>query len=149
MGRKPKPTNLKKIEGNPGCRPLNGNEPRPTIGELKAPPEYLNEYAKKEWERLAPILHNMGLLTELDYTAFEAYCQSYSNYRQASEQLDKQGLILTGRHGQTVKNPLNSIVNIYQQIMLKYLSEFGLTPSSRSKVTATQKRENKFSKYQR
>ena len=28
-GRKPKPTNLKVLEGNPGQRPLNDNEPKP------------------------------------------------------------------------------------------------------------------------
>ena len=33
-GRKPKPTAMKELEGNPGKRPLNPNEPRP---ERKAP----------------------------------------------------------------------------------------------------------------
>lgn len=33
-GRKPKPTAIKELEGNPGKRPLNANEPRP---ERKAP----------------------------------------------------------------------------------------------------------------
>ncbi|HZK10243.1 MAG TPA: phage terminase small subunit P27 family, partial [Clostridia bacterium] len=33
-GRKPKPTALKVLEGNPGKRPLNKNEPQP---ERKAP----------------------------------------------------------------------------------------------------------------
>lgn len=28
-GKKPKPTNLKILEGNPGKRPLNLNEPKP------------------------------------------------------------------------------------------------------------------------
>jgi len=28
-GRRPKPTRLKMLTGNPGKRPLNGNEPRP------------------------------------------------------------------------------------------------------------------------
>jgi len=32
-GRKPKPTALKIIEGNPGKRPLNKNEPKPDIFE--------------------------------------------------------------------------------------------------------------------
>ena len=33
-GRKPKPTAIKELEGNPGKRPLNANEPKP---ERKAP----------------------------------------------------------------------------------------------------------------
>ena len=47
-GRKPKPTALKELEGNPGKRPLNDREPKP---EKKAPPcpKWLNDDAKKEW----------------------------------------------------------------------------------------------------
>ena len=51
-GRKPKPTAMKKLEGNPGKRPLNLFEPTP---EEKMPhcPDWLEEEAKAEWERLA------------------------------------------------------------------------------------------------
>ena len=51
-GRKPTPTALKVLEGNPGKRKLNDNEPRP---EKKAPscPKWLEPEAKKEWRRLA------------------------------------------------------------------------------------------------
>ena len=46
-GRKPKPTALKVLEGNPGKRPLNENEPKP---ENKAPrcPSWLEQEAKNE-----------------------------------------------------------------------------------------------------
>ena len=36
-GRKPKPTALKVLEGNPGKRPLNENEPIPPKGSIKCP----------------------------------------------------------------------------------------------------------------
>jgi phage terminase small subunit len=51
-GRPPKPTALKVLEGNPGKRPLNQNEPKP---EKKAPncPSWLLPDAKKEWRRLS------------------------------------------------------------------------------------------------
>ena len=51
-GRKPKPTALKVLEGNPGKRPLNDREPVPPKGTLKCPAWLLPE-AKKEWKRLA------------------------------------------------------------------------------------------------
>ena len=49
-GRKPTPTAIKELEGNPGKRPLNKNEPKPT---KKAPPcpKWLEPEAKKEWHR--------------------------------------------------------------------------------------------------
>ena len=48
-GRKPKPTAVKVLEGNPGKRQLNPFEPQPG---KRAPqcPEWLNEEAKKEFE---------------------------------------------------------------------------------------------------
>ena len=57
-GRKPKPTAIKVLEGNPGKRPLNKFEPAP---EKKAPPcpEWLNGEAKAEWERLADKMLNL------------------------------------------------------------------------------------------
>lgn len=45
-GRKPKPTAVKMLEGNPGKRSLNAGEPKP---EKKAPrcPSWLEDEAKK------------------------------------------------------------------------------------------------------
>ena len=71
-GRKPKPTALKVLEGNPGKRPLNDHEPIPPKGELKCPSWLLPE-AKKEWKRLASSLEAMGVLTMADLTAFAGY----------------------------------------------------------------------------
>lgn len=34
-GRKPKPTALKLLEGNPGKRPINANEPIPPKGNIR------------------------------------------------------------------------------------------------------------------
>ena len=36
-GRKPKPTALKLLEGNPGKRPINEHEPVPPKGTVKCP----------------------------------------------------------------------------------------------------------------
>ena len=69
-GRKPKPTAMKLLEGNPGKRPLNVHEPIPPKGTVKCPAWLLPE-AKKEWKRLAPALEAMGVLTMADQTAFE------------------------------------------------------------------------------
>ena len=58
-GRKPKPTALKVLEGNPGKRPLNDHEPIPPKGELKCPSWLLPEAKKNgsashpRWRRWA------------------------------------------------------------------------------------------------
>jgi len=51
-GRRPKPTRLKMLTGNPGKRPLNPNEPRPEATIPDAPAE-LSAGARAEWDRLA------------------------------------------------------------------------------------------------
>ena len=65
-GRKPKPTALKVLEGNPGRRPLNKNEPKPKGKKKLQCPSYFNAEAKKEWRRLSKVLIEMGVLTEFD-----------------------------------------------------------------------------------
>lgn len=61
-GRKPKPTALKLLEGNPGKHPINEHEPIPPKSTVKCP-TWLEPEAKKEWKRLAPSLEAMGALT--------------------------------------------------------------------------------------
>ncbi len=75
-GRKPKPTAVKVLEGNPGKRSLNTGEPKP---EKKAPrcPAWLEDEAKKEWKRMAKQLEHLGILTEIDMAAFAGYCQAF------------------------------------------------------------------------
>jgi len=51
-GPKPKPTAIKILEGNPGKRPLNLNEPKP-LQIAPECPDWLLAEAKKEWNRLA------------------------------------------------------------------------------------------------
>ena len=78
-GRKPKPTHLKVLEGNPGRRPINGAEPKPA-GDLPTCPAHLGPSAKAEWKRLARDLNRIGLLTMADRAALAVYCQSWGRW---------------------------------------------------------------------
>lgn len=59
-GRKPKPTAIKKLEGNLGKRKLNTKEAIPAKG-MPDCPGWLLPDAKKEWERLADLMNQMGV----------------------------------------------------------------------------------------
>ena len=135
-GRKPKPTALKVLEGNPGKRPLNENEPIPPKGSIKCPSWLLPE-AKKEWKRLAPSLEAMGVLTMADLTAFEGYCQAYARWREAEDFLTQHGSIFKTPSGYVQQVPQVSIAQTYLKIMNKFAEQFGLTPSSRSRIIAS------------
>jgi P27 family predicted phage terminase small subunit len=128
-GRPPKPTALKVLEGNPGKRPLNQNEPKP---EKKAPncPSWLLPDAKKEWRRLSKELEAMGLLTRIDMAAFAGYCQAYARWKEAEEFISKHGSILKTASGYIQQIPQVSIAQQNLKQMRNFCSELGLTPSA-------------------
>ena len=134
-GRKPKPTALKILEGNPGKRPLNENEPIPPKGNIKCP-SWLEPEAKKEWKRLAPSLEAMGVLTQVDLTAFAGYCQAYARWREAEEFLTQHGSIFKTPSGYVQQVPQVSIAQQNLKIMQSFCSEFGLTPATRARIIA-------------
>ncbi|RXM74060.1 phage terminase small subunit P27 family [Clostridium tetani] len=134
-GRKPKPTALKVLEGNPGKRPLNIDEPKP---KKKAPkcPSWLEPEAKKEWKRMSKTLEQIGVLTQVDGAAFAGYCQAYARWREVEEFLTKHGTIFKTPSGYIQQVPQVSIAQTYLKIMKDFCSEFGLTPSARTRIKA-------------
>lgn len=134
-GRKPKPTAIKVLEGNPGKRNLNLREPKP---EKKAPrcPNWLEPEAKKEWRRMIKQLEKLGVLTEVDMAAFAGYCQAYSRWKEAEEFITKHGTIVKTPSGYWQQVPQVSIAQSYLKIMSRFCEQFGLTPSARSRIVA-------------
>ena len=134
-GRKPKPSALKRLEGNPGKRPLNELEPMPPVTELCGPEHMLPE-AKQEWKRLAPILMGMGLLTAADAVPFEGYCTAYARWLEAQEEITRHGSIYKDNEGRIRPNPYIAIANQQMREIKSLAAEFGLTPSNRSAMMA-------------
>ena len=134
-GRKPTPTAIKELEGNPGKRPLNDAEPRP---QKKAPacPKWLDAEAKKEWRRLAKTMEAMGVLTEVDMAAFAGYCQAYARWKQAEERITDRGLVMRTPSGYAQQVPYISIAQQYLRLMNQFAEQFGLTPAARSRIIA-------------
>ena len=134
-GRKPKPTALKRLEGNPGRRPLNRMEPMPPVVQLKCPGHLLPE-AKKEWKRLAPVLMDLGLLTAADAVPFEGYCTAYARWLEAQDEINRHGSIYKDNEGKIRPNPFIAIANQQMREIKSFAAEFGLTPSTRSTMIA-------------
>jgi P27 family predicted phage terminase small subunit len=132
-GRKPKPTALKRLSGNPGKRGYNHDEPVPPDG-LPDCPAHLSFDAREEWHRLAATLHRMGILTTVDRAALAAYCQAWGRWVEAEEKLQGSPTLLKSPSGYVQQNPWLSIANKQLEIMGRYMAELGLTPASRSRV---------------
>lgn len=132
-GRRPKPTKLKELAGNPGHRTLNNAEPRP--GGIPACPTHLDREARAEWKRIARELTGLGLLTSVDRAALAAYCAAYSRWVKAEEQVQKFGLVIKSpKSGYPIANPYVGIANTALDQMRRFLIEFGMTPASRSRI---------------
>lgn len=160
-GRKPNPSALKRLRGNPGKRALNRNEPQPTQAQnLKPPRGRLSKHARRLWLDLAESLEALGVLTQADLGAFEVLCNHYGFAVEAGEYLRKNGLILeepvTDKDGNVTgyvykKNPAAQIFRENSVAFRLMAGEFGLTPSSRARldVEPPQQKESLFEEFAR
>jgi P27 family predicted phage terminase small subunit len=135
------PTHLRLLKGNPSKRPIPA-EPEPQIPEnMPQPPAFLAPLAQDEWWTVGPELFRLGLLTSVDCAAFAAYCQAYADWRAAREVLASMAerdaathglLVKRVSDGSAVRNPLLAIAASAASDMVRYASEFGLTPLARA-----------------
>jgi len=132
-GRKPKPSAIKKLEGNPGKRAVNKREPKPAI-EIPACPTHLTGDARQEWNRITKELQAMGLIALADRSVLAAYCTAYADYVKAVKKLKTQGEVITYESGNVVQNPWVGIKNRAMEKLVKIAAEFGMTPSSRVRL---------------
>jgi P27 family predicted phage terminase small subunit len=147
-GRKPEPTALKLLRGNPGKRKPPVNEPTPAAWSSIEPPDWLAPDAREEWLRLAPVLERLGVITETDQQALTGYCETWATWKHATQQLRKYGMVIKGRDGDLpIISPFVKIAHNATVQMRAYLIEFGMTPSSRPKVHAVKQEPTKASKW--
>ncbi len=125
-GRKPTPTALKVIQGNPGHRPLNKNEPKVEPG-IPERPKWLKGEAKKEWDRVIALFGQTGVITPIDGSMLAVYCCLFAEW-------------VNSIRG---KCPPMTASRIAQ--MRALASSFGLDPSSRSRISGKDKsKSNKW-----
>ena len=129
-GRKPEPTVLKVLRGNPHQHRLNRAEPKPPPADL-TPPAWLDAAAADEWTRLAPRLAQLGLLTTIDEHALATYCQIWVRWKDAQVQIANRGMVIDG-----MISPYLTISDRCITQLRHFLIEFGMTPSSRARVKA-------------
>lgn len=114
-GRRPVPTHLQLLRGNPGRRALPESEPEPgKSAQIPEAPAFLLGYACDEWYRIAEELHRLNLLTVVDINPLAAYCDAYARWRTAVEALADMakcdpvlsGLMTETRNGTPIQNPI-------------------------------------------
>lgn len=133
MGRPRKPTALHLVNGNPGKRAQNGNEPEPMLLVDLSPPAHLSARSAEVWNQIAPMLRRLQVLTEADVISLEMLCDAVADYRLARAELGEDFVHTTDKGGQMVSQWL-----VAKQMSSKraeaFMSKFGMDPVSRSKV---------------
>lgn len=139
-GRRPTPTHLRLVKGNPGKRPVNKAEPKPRR-EIPSPPKHVSDVGRVAWGRLTVLLDQMGVLTQADAYALERLAELYAEIVALGETIAE-----TGRVYETITETGSKIFRPRPEVAMladadrrfrAYLVEFGLTPAARSKVRAS------------
>jgi len=139
MTGKPLPTALKIFKGTARKDQLNEFEPMPDRDKIK-PPDELTKAALKHWDIVVDQLMSAGIMTNLDNQALGIYCEAYAKWAEANAKISKHGMVIKAPSGYPVQSPYLSISNKAFEQMRAMLSEFGMTPSSRSRIKAEPKK---------
>jgi P27 family predicted phage terminase small subunit len=136
-GPKPKPTAVLRLAGSWRAE-RNRREPKIPAG-IPKPPAWLDAPGRAVWRSIAPILGESGVLTRIDRESLGRYCDAMIRWRAAAEFLRKHGDVYPikdadGNLKCMVQFPQVSIYNKLGMVLLRLEQEFGMTPSSRSRV---------------
>lgn len=144
MGKQ-KPKIVKITQGT--LRPCreSAQEPEPGDTDFETPPKFLNESAKRFWNKYAPRFINMGTLTEVDWPIFTMLCVSYGIYKDAyntvftDDDNKKRSMreYMEGKNSQT--QPEFGAMNKAFDQFCKLYGEFGVGAASRGKIDLSSK----------
>lgn len=151
-GPKPLPANVRAFTGT-AHRPLRAADladgVHPEVG-LPPMPRHMSPEARKEWRRITPLLLELNLLTQIDRAALSIYCRTWGRLEQVERALGARQAQLIGEDkdpteaffwttptGFQRESALSRQAAELSQQVDRYLASFGMSPSSRSRVTAS------------
>ena len=125
------PTALKLLKGVRPAR-INDKEPKPKTVSGVMPPgwgAHMSDGAKRFWKKYAPILSTVGVLTEADLPAFRVLAEQWSRWVAAHTLMKKAD------DDPKLQLAYMRMSDKLETQMLRYMLEFGMTPSGRGKIT--------------
>lgn len=170
-GPQPLPANVHKLRGNPSKLSAgelsDGLQPET---EIPTCPKHLWPGATREWKRITPELKKYGLISKLDRAALALYCQDWARLEWAEQQLtlamekaerDRlafeadpanagapwtggDGFMLTTPNGGFAYSPYWVAANKASERVDKWLAAFGMSPSSRGRVSPSNDRQGQL-----
>ncbi|MGW5358262.1 phage terminase small subunit P27 family [Staphylococcus xylosus] len=96
------------------------------------PPEWLDNTATKEWNRIYPLLQELPIAS-LDLMLVSTYCQAYSDYINATKRMNNSDAIIETERG-TKLNQNHTIKRDALSQLNSIAPKLGLTVESRLKI---------------
>ena len=143
-GRKPKSTDQKRLEGNPGKRELSEPTRAQPLARIPAAPSWLGDRAKSIWNETATQLMRLGLILEIDLGALAQYCQAWQDYFDAKVDCEENGEVYVTKSGSECERPAVWKKNRAIKTIETIGARFGLTPDDRRgmNIETDSKRDN-------
>lgn len=137
-------------EGNPGHRPLREGVRIPPVELVE--PDWLEvwpavrdkvqqdvnrrarEVARREWQRVVPVLLHTAGLGAVDATILADYCVCVARIDECEREISRRGMLIEGERG-WMKNGATTVAGQYRTQLKAYIGELGLSPSARTRLT--------------
>lgn len=136
-----RPVELTNLLNNPGKRPVDPGVQGAKMRALPPAPNYLSEKGKLGWYSLGRALVDMNVLDQSDTAALCILCELWATWEQVKKEIERGGRYqsVTTKSGDVMERMRPCVADMadIERRLLQYLSHFGLTPSTRSKIKVT------------
>ncbi len=119
----------------PGAIPAR-HTPRPA---LPVKPAWLTPAASEEWDRVAQMLVDDGLIARVDADVLALYAETVSTWMRAKWVVDQEGLTITNKRGTVRAHPAAKLAGQAADRLLRLASKLGMTPLGRARLTSKRK----------
>jgi P27 family predicted phage terminase small subunit len=139
-GRKPIPRNLRILIGGRSASPdrMNNDEPQPKVRVPRSPRD-LDPEERRYWREFTSRIAELNCASAADIGAILIWVRARRRWQSACDLVKKDGMLIAGgtlKNPQPRRNPLLSEIHKCEATMLRIETEFGMTPSSRSRVSS-------------
>lgn len=131
MPNPPKPTERKRLLGNPGKGKLPDLNKVITLPHLSDPPVHLSKSAKQTWTE---IIQTAPWVATTDGKLLLELCEKIELKKDLQRKLDASDYVLYTDKGYAYANPLFGMLSTTTSEIVKLLSMLGLTPVDRTKM---------------
>lgn len=103
-------------------------------------------YDKRTQEWMNKMIHDLeedlGTIPDSYVIQLDLIADAFSLYTQATDNIRKNGIMVPGRQGDMVKNPVIALLNSTQLFISKLLGSFAMTRTSKARLSKALSEEN-------